>query len=169
MSCPICGRFNCFHGQLYHAPPSSGTWQGITRVILPQFSPSRRQIEFVNEIKDPIPPQIPDFIEPIKAYRLFSSNGPILTSIVSLNSHFSTIGEEFKAICTTYLRHQKVPEFNCSCGFYGFKTRKGALDYAKLCPNTRKIFLAKVHFTGKIIEHELGYRAERMTILWIKK
>lgn len=61
------------------------------------------------------------------------------------------------AECNHY--EHNAPDFNCTCGFYAFKKRKDARGYL---PNA---MMAEVLLGGKIIETELGYRAEQMIIV----
>lgn len=120
--------------------------------------------------------RIPDFIEPITAYRLFTGDkhqarlkSPIKRMPLTMKVEIA----ECRCRCSRTPRAaiiHEVPEFNGTCGFHGFKTRKQAMNYLKALFNKRgPLFLAKVHFSGKIIEHEIGYRAERMEIVWIKE
>lgn len=130
--------------------------------------------------------KIPDFIEPITAYRLFFTNSRGIGLISPIREIPLTIGKIETAICVPdsirwnsgYIsQDHEIPEINCTCGFYGFKTRKQVMNYfhyllsIQFIRNGKKpvLFLAKVHFSGKIIEHEIGYRAERMEIIWIKE
>jgi hypothetical protein len=53
----------------------------------------------------------------------------------------------------------EAPQFDCTCGFYAFKKRRDARAYL------RSAVMAEVLLGGKIIETELGYRAEQMIIV----
>ena len=51
-----------------------------------------------------------------------------------------------------------APHETCTCGFYGVKEKKDAIG----------IFVAEADFYGKVIEHEIGYRAEYQRILSVR-
>lgn len=57
----------------------------------------------------------------------------------------------------------KVPDFNCECGFYAKKYKIDIIrDLFNL--NDLDYFCGIVEFTGKVIEHSIGYRAEKAEI-----
>lgn len=51
--------------------------------------------------------------------------------------------------------------FDCSCGFYSFKTLEDAWDYSLFAPET---LIFKVRLLGTVIEHNIGYRSESQEI-----
>jgi hypothetical protein len=64
---------------------------------------------------------------------------------------------EMEAWCaqnTPMPEHGTVPDWDCSCGFYGVKDRPDVAAYATLYS-----VLAQVTFAGRVIEHKIGYRA----------
>ena len=75
------------------------------------------------------------------------------------------IGEERIAKCLSYDKAclpGGVPGPNCNCGFWAYKS------LGHLLCGTSSIYGAnfgKVLFTGRILEHQFGYRAERAKIL----
>ncbi len=87
-------------------------------------------------------------------------------------------------------RKHKVPHWSCECGFYAYKDKFDlAVSLSHSLSNYGSTLLssfatwwssnsdtqyigAEVEFTGKVIEHETGYRAERLEIkklLWLYK
>jgi hypothetical protein len=66
---------------------------------------------------------------------------------------------EDTAVCAVLVPrviHQRVPEWNCSCGFYA-RTTPAAGPTAW--------WLLDVELSGKVIEHENGWRAEKQRVL----
>src|SRR5262249_30909199 len=57
------------------------------------------------------------------------------------------------------VRHS-APDEACTCGFYAMKEFR----FVRV-PDGHEVVLGKVAFAGKVIEHSLGYRAERARIL----
>jgi hypothetical protein len=53
-----------------------------------------------------------------------------------------------------------APDNDCSCGFYGVMDRKDVM--------TDGPFIAEVEFFGKVVEHEIGYRAEYQRVLSVR-
>lgn len=98
---------------------------------------------------------------PIRAWRCFNVINPSMGGAPYLLSPMSMGGElypnqVYKAECN-HLMHD-APKFDCTCGFYAFKKRRDARAYL------RHAIMAEVLLGGKIIETELGYRAEQMVI-----
>jgi len=100
---------------------------------------------------------------PIRAWRLFMiqtpftrDNGePYLISPVQGGTILYP-NQVYKAKC---LHHEHdAPEFHCTCGWYAFKKRRDCRMYIKTA------IMGEVLLGGKIIETELGYRAEQMVI-----
>ena len=64
----------------------------------------------------------------------------------------------------------KAPEFKCSCGFYANKYKIDFI-YQLLNSNDLIYFCGIAELTGKVIEHSVGYRAEKAEIkklIWCK-
>ena len=70
-------------------------------------------------------------------------------------------------------RGHVAPDENCSCGFYAMKSDDDLTSFAEAIliqshPPEDEGFdgavFGRVHLAGKVIEHELGYRAERARI-----
>jgi hypothetical protein len=67
----------------------------------------------------------------------------------------------------TRTSHGEVPDERCTCGFYSMKTLYGLLQQVQIpreVGGTEGGILGRVELAGKIIEHDLGYRAERARI-----
>lgn len=101
---------------------------------------------------------------PIRAWRCFDVSITINgnTYLVSPMSSGGRLypNTVYKAKCNHALDHA-APQFDCSCGFYAFKKRRDARAYL------RHAIMAEVLLGGKIIETEIGYRAEQMIIVKI--
>jgi len=116
--------------------------------------------------------------EPITAYRewkiiLDSSNNFRLSGIYSQNYVWKNKTNIAK--CDLWYSH-KAPNFDCNCGFWGYKRQidlivsiQSTLLASTIISNT--LYISGVaEFTGTVIEHENGYRAEKAKIkklLWI--
>jgi hypothetical protein len=101
---------------------------------------------------------------PIRAWRCFDviqprsfelNTKPYLVSPMTSGAPMFT-NQVYKAECN-HLMHD-APKLDCTCGFYAFKKRRDARAYL------RRAVMAEVLLGGKIIETELGYRAEQMII-----
>lgn len=124
--------------------------------------------------------QIPDYIEPIVAWRafLYSPEDWILRSIneripltprVRTRACCAVVGSRFVA---GFLGHGTAPEPDCTCGFYAMKNLDGPAWLIRDCMEAGRFHsrcglisdfcpaLSQVYLWGKMIEHELGYRAE---------
>jgi hypothetical protein len=124
-------------------------------------------------------PRIPDSIEPISAYRAweYSIEGRAAQlyplSGISMGNDWEGAGATWvTASCPTFgsLPHE-VPSEDCSCGFYSLKELDLAVSYAGIehfmniqgqAPG--RVVLGRILLSGKVIEHESGYRAERARI-----
>jgi hypothetical protein len=112
--------------------------------------------------------QIPDFFHALEGWRKFEcrvhsdANGPcdaVLFSVAQAQPFPSAdIG---RAFCMETGNHP-APELACTCGYYAYKTRSDALAHSH-----QGRVLARVEVSGRIAEHERGYRAARMTIIEI--
>jgi hypothetical protein len=104
----------------------------------------------------------PDFVDPIVAWRAWkiSPNG-VLCGIGHLKEWKER--EPLKAVCSMHQAIHKAPcPTDCMCGIWGYKERD---------PLTEEILhnyaaeigdwcLGQVFLWGRVIEHELGFRAE---------
>lgn len=121
--------------------------------------------------------EIPDLFTPIVGYRAFVKMPNATLSSVAVYQEAAYLPNKvYTATCrafhsydayfgTSSVKHD-APQFDCSCGFYAFKHRKQVLQYVK--NGSYSYAIAKVHLWGRVIEHELGYRAQYMKIIWIK-
>ena len=116
--------------------------------------------------------------EPIRAWRglaiALEGNNVVLNAINSTNGNFLAV--EHKAVCRasenrmfgyvpfTFTPIKPVsgkhdaPHESCGCGFYGVKDKS----------NAQGRIIAEVDLYGKVIEHELGYRAEYQRVLSVR-
>jgi len=104
---------------------------------------------------------------PVRAWRCFDV-GITINGNSYLMSPMSSGGRlypnrVYKASCNhVHLEDAEfhaAPQFDCTCGFYAFKKRRDARAYL------RHAIMAEVLLGGKIIETEIGYRAEQMVIV----
>jgi hypothetical protein len=127
---------------------------------------------------DPRP--TPDGITPLVGYRCWELLvAPELWTLRSLNGEIvhevnvhQPLGQRNDAwlIARCLENDHDAPEESCACGFYAVKSFSKLLSrttpsYATTDPGavTHRV-AGRVHLAGKIVEHELGYRAERMRI-----
>ncbi len=105
---------------------------------------------------------------PIRAWRLFMveqhsspskgdefGGNPYLTSPVQGGTILYP-NQVYKSRCL-YGDHE-APQFDCNCGWYAFKKRRDCRAYLKFA------IMAEVLLGGRIIETEIGYRAEQIII-----
>lgn len=128
--------------------------------------------------------RIPDAIEPISAYRawfysmerrtarLHPLSGPIQTADAWRGAGSTWV----TASCSVFgSAPHEVPSEACSCGFYSVKELEIAVSLTAMLHlmATRggrqgmwhdPVVLGRVLLSGKVIEHEFGYRAERARI-----
>jgi hypothetical protein len=123
-------------------------------------------------------PSVPDSIQPISAYRAwrYSIGGrpklfPISGGFASWPNAWEGVGYGWVAACCGYSHGHKVPSEDCHCGFYSLKDlgsaidRLGPIELSEPRPDVgRPIVLGRILLSGKVIEHEIGYRAERARI-----
>lgn len=121
-------------------------------------------------------------VEPIVACRLFQLKGPAALCSVSFSSYIWGAGinvADCRAATPQIYSYtltlganrsstpHTAPDFHCTCGLHAFKNveylSKGYLI------NARASFVAyvlgEVELTGRVIEHEYGYRAEKAQIM----
>ena len=112
---------------------------------------------------------IPDAIAPITAYRLW--NVAPDGSLRSVTAPDPWLGPEWmSAACRNgpFTDPHPVPMEGCTCGFYAFADLTPAMTFHpqwRALPEERKrMVLGAVELAGKVIEHDIGYRAERARI-----
>ncbi|MGC1647738.1 MAG: hypothetical protein WA741_18100, partial [Candidatus Sulfotelmatobacter sp.] len=109
---------------------------------------------------------IPDYISPIVGYRVWTWDTTGLKSLCAKRWH---PGQALEARCkasavvgTIAGRTVKAndihdaPEENCTCGVYAAKT----FDHFRRGGYERYGIHGEVYLWGKVVEHELGYRAQ---------
>jgi hypothetical protein len=115
--------------------------------------------------------------EPIVAWRAYGYNDGALCPLawwqIYKNHYFE--GGTYMARCSLGLEPPCSVEDNDkfhACGFWGMKTLEMVVEYIfgyVESDSVGRIAFGPVLFTGRVIEHELGYRAEKMTVLPIEK
>jgi hypothetical protein len=125
--------------------------------------------------------RIPDAIEPIVAYRAWrysSENGRAQLAPLNgeLDSPFMSpwdgAASDWVTASCALLESHEVPSENCSCGFYSVKELEFAVDHASIIHHIGfggsgrrvPVVLGRIELSGKVIEHDVGYRAERARI-----
>ena len=123
--------------------------------------------------------RIPDSIEPISAYRawFYSIEGTSAhlfpLSGVTTRSEWEGAGARWvTASCAVSgSTSHEVPSEDCSCGFYSRKELDPAVGHAAMFHLATvqglpavQVVLGRVLLSGKVIEHEWGYRAERARV-----
>jgi hypothetical protein len=129
-------------------------------------------------------PRIPDAIEPISAYRAWFYSierrtarlHPLSAPMHTENAWDGAGSTWVTAFCPLFdSTGHEVPEEGCSCGFYSLKELEALLFHAEMLHvlSTHSAFhgrwndpvvIGRVLLSGKVIEHDLGYRAERARI-----
>jgi hypothetical protein len=127
---------------------------------------------------DDPPLRVPDGIEPISAYRAWTySIERGRAHLFPLSSGSASSFTEWEgassgwvtASCRAGNGHE-VPLEGCRCGFYSVKDLQEAIGLAlPMRPIGTQagfdcVVLGRVLLSGKVIEHEIGYRAERARI-----
>jgi hypothetical protein len=128
---------------------------------------------------------IPDAIEPIMAYRAWQYsiqggraqldplNGPLSSPLMGASPWDGAASDWVTASCTVLPEfHHDVPSEECSCGFYSLKELEFAVDHASILHlmgfsgygRRVPVVLGRIELSGKVIEHDVGYRAERARI-----
>jgi hypothetical protein len=121
--------------------------------------------------------RIPDGIEPIVAYRAWNFNVAGGRAELSPITHPGDQWDGATLRWVTASCHRVTnpwhvaPMEECTCGFYAWRTLNpmivgmaGSSAVAAATADRTGIVLGRVEFAGKVIEHELGYRAERARI-----
>jgi hypothetical protein len=127
-------------------------------------------------------PRIPDAIEPIAAYRawFYSIEGRTARLYPLAGPPVSSLGGAWKGAGTTWVTAScprfrstahEVPSEDCTCGFYSMKELELVVEHASIFhhmgimgPGSDRVVLGRILLSGKVIEHDLGYRAERARI-----
>jgi hypothetical protein len=110
---------------------------------------------------------IPDGIEAISAYRVWryvlEGRGASLHALgcYALEDCPWTPGGWVTARCSLDGGHV-APQEGCTCGFYGMKTLAAVFAVPFLIGEGNVV--GRVEFAGRIVEHELGYRAGRAKV-----
>jgi len=109
---------------------------------------------------------VPDYISPIVGYRAWKWNTTVLQSLCgepwhprqSLAArcrHSSVVGPIVGRAENAHDAHD-APQEKCTCGIYAVKT----LDHFRSMGYERFGIHGEVYLWGKVVEHELGYRAQ---------
>lgn len=123
---------------------------------------------------------------PVVGYRLWQVNSPF-TRLLPLGFYAAEktwVGPEAEAMCLAGVRTAEgwkhpAPTFGCSCGLYAWKTAALMFDSHPVYPisgsgaealvssrgmSAKPVVAGAVVAWGKITEHELGFRAQRMRV-----
>ncbi len=104
-------------------------------------------------------------IEPIIAYRLWLIIHPKERLAGAIYQFLWYEGVNF-ARCAKIPYKHKAPEYHCVCGFYAYKT----IEYCRrelpfpLRDGIYQHIFGEVELTGKVVEHEYGYRSEKAQV-----
>jgi hypothetical protein len=127
-------------------------------------------------ISDPMRPTVPDFIEPVEAWRVWRvCMHDYRIVLKSLNA--DTVWEPgiaLAAACATRQRSRRrpwrfeapgheAPEFDCTCGIYGVRSAAVArwyLERRALFYNAERV-VGRVALWGDVVESESGWRGQR--------
>jgi hypothetical protein len=110
----------------------------------------------------PEPDRVPDGIEPISAFRLWIAEAD--GRLHSLNDRSAWDPGEWTVAQCPIERHP-APHEGCSCGLYAAKERSYVLHLARrFLPGAAATVVGRVELSGKVIEHDFGYRAERARV-----
>lgn len=122
--------------------------------------------------------RVPDAIEPIVAYRMWHlarpPYGPRLLSFngeawrpdgwMNAECRRTTQGPGSIGSVGTFGETHPAPAESCTCGIYALKEQELRLRFAPSFVRT-PLILGRVKLAGKVIEHDLGYRAERARVV----
>jgi hypothetical protein len=137
----------------------------------------------MENLSSPNTDKIPDYIEPITAWRVFavlpSSEGlPCLAALTSAIMRYAK-GQYYRALCMRRLQDvHEPPQQDCTCGFYSSKTCATSADLMEYWnrnnislawswvdgPYIASYALGKVEIWGEVVEHEEGYRSQFMRV-----
>jgi hypothetical protein len=96
--------------------------------------------------------------EPILAYRAWRVEAEQLMSCTC--SCLWSPRERMDARCNQNGLHANVPVWECSCGFYAYKTERALEESPYLRPDQKMAVWGRVALWGRVIDHGLGYRAQ---------
>lgn len=96
---------------------------------------------------------IPDYVAPVIGYRAWEWDGKQLTS---LNNEPWPSSRALTARCVKKIHQSPAPADDCSCGVYAAKSYK---HLESIYP-PHSLVHGEVWLWGKVVEHQLGYRAE---------
>jgi hypothetical protein len=109
-------------------------------------------------------PVIPDYVSPIVGHRIWLWNAE--KGVTSLNGETWLPGRAFAAECMSNYNHG-CPADGCSCGVYAAKNdehlqKSGLqrLDSFLALHGKSSVLQGEVCLRGRVVEHELGYRAQ---------
>jgi len=98
------------------------------------------------------PPDIPDYVSPIVGYRVWNWHP---NELRSLNGEDWLPGRALTAKCRK--TDHVPPADGCSCGVYAAKSFQ---HLQRITRSVEYCLHGEVYLWGKIVEHELGYRAQ---------
>jgi hypothetical protein len=121
---------------------------------------------------------VPDSIQPISAYRAwkYSIDGraklfPFSGGLGSWPNAWEGVGSGWVTASCGCGHGHEVPSEDGECGFYSLKDLHsaielvGPIEVSEPRPDLgRPVVLGRILLSGKVIEHEIGYRAERARI-----
>jgi hypothetical protein len=99
-------------------------------------------------------PDIPDYVSPIVGYRVWDWDA---TGLRSLNGEVWFPGRALTAKCLK--TDHEPPADGCSCGVYAGKNYQHLQDIS-LSTAFESCVHGEVYLWGKVVEHDLGYRAQ---------
>ena len=106
--------------------------------------------------------------EPIIGWRTWFADWDGLLYSPSMENLWP-LGERFEAECYALVHHHgSCPDSKCKCGIYAYKEPLAAGymytmvedNFALLCPGGSYPVIGQVSLWGRIIEHDMGYRAQ---------
>jgi hypothetical protein len=127
---------------------------------------------------DDPPVRVPDGIEPISAYRAWNfsiehGRADLYPFVPHHGRHWYTTWKGaasgwVTASCLSGGQSHGAPSELCTCGFYALKVLEEANRLAQPVtptgPNSGEV-LGRILLSGKVIEHDAGYRAQRARIV----
>jgi hypothetical protein len=96
-------------------------------------------------------PTIPDYVVPIVGYRVWNWHA---NELLSLNGEPWVLGRALAARC--HKTNHEPPADECSCGVYAAKS----YEQFQGIGGDINALQGEVYLWGKVVEHELGYRAQ---------
>jgi hypothetical protein len=96
---------------------------------------------------------VPDYVSPVVAYRVWHL-GPC--GLTSLNGEFWHPNQTLEAVCWRSVNRHTPPHGDCSCGIYAAKS----LDHLRGIGYAERGVLGEVYLWGTVVEHKLGWRAQ---------